>query len=791
MCEQLITKLRIPHILLLIVFYVVLVPPVAPAHSATDLRLRHISPRAGAPQVVLVHGLNSGASIWTSMISALQSDYDIWTVEYPNDQGIALSAAALKRAIEAEPGLRKAAFVTHSMGGLVVRWMIEQEGGAALASHLIMLAPPNHGSALANPVTATTLEGLEATRALLRQYLAHVLPASALFKNPFDGDGDAYADLNRFTAQTGDNLFMARLNPANWTKPRGVNYVVIAGDGGPVPAPWMAARTSLAGASLRGVLRALSPAAPVATPTLRRLGYLLFPELHAGSGDLAVTLESAWLPTVPFYPVTANHGDIHLNPNAQGLVLQLLAGKTPVNERRPDLTLALVIDSSGSMRDNDPKFMRRSAATSLLALLPGATETGIIDFDDKTTLRASGYPWMDDLVSSLARIDASGGTDIAAALKKAYAWLDTTSSARRAIVLLSDGRSTEPVELSLVRADVPIHAISLGNDIDQPLMQALASRSGGLYHHASDAGSLQSLFLSAFSAVTDAARVASFTGIIQPGGLLNYSFVTDGSITDLLVSLFWRGSDLDLTLTAPDGSTYRPEIVGGTFEHLLLPQPQSGEWTIQVRGVEVPAGGEPCSVQVHANSARKLLLEYERETYPGNQPLEIGMRLSDGTSLAAAGVRAIVIAPDGTETVASPQDENAGLLLPLGNQEGSYTVRVQVRGTGMNQFQRESSGTIVVGTSGQTTANIGRVVRIQGYLAWVAFGRNSGVRAGMTIEFHKPDRKNPAARGPVTEIEGDECLVELLEVNADPAIGDLVRIAPVDWSLDAPKGKRK
>ncbi|HHP7229625.1 MAG TPA: caspase family protein [Xenococcaceae cyanobacterium] len=78
--------------------------------------------------------------------------YDlVLTLDYENlHTSIEENARLLKQRLE-QVGLganhgKKLHIVAHSMGGLVSRWFIEQEGGKAIAQHLIMLGTPNAGS---------------------------------------------------------------------------------------------------------------------------------------------------------------------------------------------------------------------------------------------------------------------------------------------------------------------------------------------------------------------------------------------------------------------------------------------------------------------------------------------------------------------------------------------------------------------------------------------------------------------------------------------------------------------
>jgi pimeloyl-ACP methyl ester carboxylesterase len=87
-----------------------------------------------------------------STVPLLRDRYDlVLAFDYENlNTPIGQTASDLKRRLE-DVGLGESHgkvlhIVAHSMGGLVGRWLIEQEGGRTLIQHLIMLGTPNGGT---------------------------------------------------------------------------------------------------------------------------------------------------------------------------------------------------------------------------------------------------------------------------------------------------------------------------------------------------------------------------------------------------------------------------------------------------------------------------------------------------------------------------------------------------------------------------------------------------------------------------------------------------------------------
>lgn len=122
-------------------------------HRETDRS--HDSPEAISPgeTVLLLHGLGRTRASFRSMHGRLeQAGYRVIDWDYPSfSRSIDQHAARLSerlRELDADPAVTRIHFVTHSLGGIIVRKAL-LDGPPAKTGRLVMLAPPNRGSRLA------------------------------------------------------------------------------------------------------------------------------------------------------------------------------------------------------------------------------------------------------------------------------------------------------------------------------------------------------------------------------------------------------------------------------------------------------------------------------------------------------------------------------------------------------------------------------------------------------------------------------------------------------------------
>lgn len=147
-----------------------------------------------------------------------------------------------------------------------------------------------------------------------------------------------------------------------------------------------------------------------------------------------------------------------------------------------DVHYVILLDKSGSMKDDDMENCREGAKIFLLSL-PVNASYDIYKFDSDYTkfFPVNEKNKLSEAIEWINKIDASGGTELFAALSNVYNSIKE-SGKQGAVLLLSDGgvSNTEDVlKLAKKNSGTSIFSIGIGQSVSQELIEGLASASGG------------------------------------------------------------------------------------------------------------------------------------------------------------------------------------------------------------------------------------------------------------------------------------------------------------------------
>ena len=495
------------------------------------------------------------------------------------------------------------------------------------------------------------------------------------------------------------------------------------------------------------------------------------------------------------------------------VLLGLIAVQAPL-AAPPDVRL--LIDVSGSMRQNDPRNLRAPALQLVNELMPAGSIAGVWLFAEQTEVLIPPGPvdaaWKKRLGGRLGRIHSRGlFTDIERAVRTATEdWSQAPPEGERHLILFTDGLvdvSKDAAESAASRERLlseqlealksmgaKVHAIGLSNEIDEPLMRLLATQTDGWLEIAQDAETLQRLFL----------RMLEQSAPPPTVPIQGNRFEIDDQVREFTVLAF-RPEGGQTQLAAPDGERIRADqLVPGVkwraetgYDLVTLTNPKPGQW--RIRGVEDP------------DNRVVIVTDLGIEATPlpntvglGETPrleswlTDHGQPLTRTELLQVLGSK-VVVTPESATAAAPGQVQGAAPAPPLAVEEGMAPPAVEegqspppaTVPSGQSMTFDQSSNRFSTQLQTQTLAP--GVYRLDFIIDGGTFQRQLTKRlkikgAPLSIAY---DRQLPSATEPLAAL--------LVRLTAEPDLVDpaslfgyLLARGPDDWTevVEIPKGKR-
>jgi Ca-activated chloride channel family protein len=311
-------------------------------------------------------------------------------------------------------------------------------------------------------------------------------------------------------------------------------------------------------------------------------GYLAAVERHVsdGNGFIMLGADNSFAPA-----------SFRLTPIEKLLPVE---PKEPPKREEKNRAVVLVIDKSGSMRDDNRIVYAKEAAKAVARQLKDIDLLGVVGFDDspfvvvylETMARLRGV-----VDNQIDRLKPGGQTYFLPALNEARRQLERVNASRKHIILLSDGvtRGSQGELIDLVGAmkndlKITVSAIAISSEADVRIMKRISQYGGGLFHHTIDPSSLPQIVLEQLQdkPKDEPQDDGPLIPIAERGSELlaglairNFPAVLGHMDTDLK-----RGAQLDLSLQRPD---HRAPLLAswryGQGKSVALTSDLEGRWS--------------------------------------------------------------------------------------------------------------------------------------------------------------------------------------------------------------------
>ena len=184
-----------------------------------------------------------------------------------------------------------------------------------------------------------------------------------------------------------------------------------------------------------------------------------------------------------------------------------------VKAKKMVLAMVLVIDTSGSMEEEQRLVLAKQAAKQSIGLLESHDKAGVMAFSDVATWVAELGPCTDkpELMRRIDTLTPLGQTNMYGAVERAFLALEQTDADRRHMILLTDGTPAPgdycKIAAEMAEAGITLSTVSISPGAEQDLLKKMARIAGDerRHRHCDDPADVPKILIQETQAATDEA----------------------------------------------------------------------------------------------------------------------------------------------------------------------------------------------------------------------------------------------------------------------------------------------
>jgi uncharacterized membrane protein len=179
--------------------------------------------------------------------------------------------------------------------------------------------------------------------------------------------------------------------------------------------------------------------------------------------------------------------------------------KDPPKREEKNRAVVLVIDKSGSMREDNRILYAQEAAKAVVRQLSEQDFIGVVGFDVSPFVIIPLSPVVAvrrSFDSDIERLRPGGRTFLLPAINEARRQLQRHDAARKHVIILSDGETggsggdyIDLVNVMHTELKITVSAVAIGQEANLPLMKRITQYGGGFFHHTFDPKSVPRIVL--------------------------------------------------------------------------------------------------------------------------------------------------------------------------------------------------------------------------------------------------------------------------------------------------------